>query len=473
MAVKTAAPTRDGQSINNSLRGTLLHHLTLILLPTLLIGTALTYFVAVHRVRDVFDMNLLDVAHDLQRAVEVRDGRLVLDLPPAAQEMVRTANRDRISYVLWNPQQGLIGGDEDLLELDQQIEADFFASQKDRSYKFAAAHFRGRNQRFVQLVATVAGHPLYVTVAQTAGALNGIQRSIFASVFFLGILLTAVALSGVYIGVRRGLKPIAALSAAISLRSSANLTALTTAQAPHELRPIVDNINSLLERLELSLLAHRHFIADAAHQLRTPLAALSAQFEVALKIPPTDTHATLAQMYATTQRASHLANQLLSLARLEHTDQIPQTTETLTLEEILRAVLPRCVLAAESAGIELEFDTKPCRIFGNRILLEELFSNLLDNEIRYVQRGGHVKMLAQQHNETVQISLIDNGPGVPADELEKLGTAFFRADSSNHNGCGLGLAIGREIVRLHKGNMEFLGAGDQGGLRIDIQLPSA
>lgn len=448
-----------------SLRWTLLQYLLLALLPTLLLGTALTYFVAIHRVRDVFDMNLLDVASDLAREVELRDGSLVLELPPTAQEMLRTANQDRISYVLWEPQQGLISGDADLVKIAPRETAP--------GYRFVTAIFRDRNQRVVQLLALREGKPLHITVAQTTGALNGIQRSIFASVFFLGSLLTVMALGGVYIGVRRGLKPIAALSAAINTRSPANLAALPALRAPAELRPIVDNINSLLERLEQSLLAHRHFIADAAHQLRTPLAALNAQLEVALKIPPADTHTTLTQMQTTTQRASHLANQLLSLARLEHIEQIPQTTEAIAIEELLRTVLPPSVLAAEAAGIELEFAITPCRVFGNRILLEELFSNLFDNAIRYVQRGGHVRMLGQQRAASVQLSLIDNGPGVAPADLEKLGTAFFRADSGNPHGCGLGLAIAKEIVRLHNGSIYFLRASAVGGLRIDIHLPAA
>jgi two-component system sensor histidine kinase TctE len=136
-------------------------------------------------------------------------------------------------------------------------------------------------------------------------------------------------------------------------------------------------------------------------------------------------------------------------------------------------VLPRSVLAAEAAGVELEFDIQPCHIFGNRILLEELFSNLFDNAIRYVQRGGLVRMLAQPSGSDVQLSLIDNGPGVAPADLEKLGTAFFRVNSSNHNGCGLGLAIAKEIVRLHKGRINFSQASDAGGLRIDIQLPAS
>jgi two-component system sensor histidine kinase TctE len=448
-----------------SLRGTLLQYLLLILLPTLLLGTALTYFVAIHRVRDVFDMNLLDVASDLGREVELRDGNLILELPPTAQEMLKTANQDRISYVLWESHQGLISGDADLIGVAPAETAP--------GYRFITTLFRGRHQRVVQLLAQREGRLLNITVAQTTGAFNGIQRSIFASVFFLGALLTVVALGGVYIGVWRGLKPIAALSAAINMRSPANLSALPALRAPAELQPIVDNINSLLQRLEQSLLAHRHFIADAAHQLRTPLAVLNAQLDVALKIPPADTRSTLLQIHATTQRASHLANQLLSLARLEHIDQIPQTTETIAIDELLRAVLPRNVLAAEAAGIELEFAIEPCRVFGNRILLEELFSNLFDNAICYVQRGGQVRMQGQRCADRVQLSIVDNGPGVAPDDMEKLGTAFFRTANGNHEGCGLGLAIAKEIVRLHNGNLHFARASVAGGLRIDIQLPAA
>ena len=238
------------------------------------------------------------------------------------------------------------------------------------------------------------------------------------------------------------------------------------------MRPIVENINALLERLGQSLHAHRHFIADAAHQLRTPLATLNAQLEVALKIPPHDAHATFEQLLETAQRASHLANQLLSLARLEYTEQIPPTAEILSLDDILSAVLPHCVIAAEAKAIELNFDIKPSRILGNRILLEELISNLLDNAIRYVQSGGQVTMFSNESDGALHITLLDNGPGMAPENIGKLGTPFFRVDTGNQNGCGLGLAIAREIVRLHKGSLQFSRASEAGGLRIDIELPA-
>ncbi|HEY3700597.1 MAG TPA: ATP-binding protein [Spongiibacteraceae bacterium] len=456
----------------HSLRWTLLRYLLLVLVPTLMIGSALTFYVAAYRVRDAFDFGLLDDARDIARAAEVRDGQLVLELPDIARDMLKTVNQDHVTYAAWDEQLHLITGDAQLIALAPKLGNENF--RFDTIHKsFDTAHKKPRTRRIVILRSVNNGQTFYVAVAQTMSGMIHIQRSIFASVFFFGTLLIVVALIGVYFGVRTGLKPIALLRREIGSRSPTNLMPVDAGPTPRELQPIVHNINALMNRLEQSLISHRHFIADAAHQLRTPLAALYAQIEVALQLPSAEAHAALQQIAQTTQRTSHLANQLLSLARLEHSEQIAQHTEKLEIKDLFGAILPNFVVAAEGAGIDLEFDLLPCGVVGNRILLQELLSNLFDNAIRYVPRGGYVHAQAYTDQNTVKLAIIDNGPGVADGAMVKLGTPFFRAAENNAGGCGLGLAIACEIVRLHRGNMRFSRAKPHGGLRIDIELPMA
>lgn len=456
----------------HSLRWTLLRYLLLVLVPTLMIGSALTFYVAAYRVRDAFDFGLLDDARDIAHAAAVRDGQLVIDLPSVARDMLKTVNQDRVTYAAWDEQLHLITGDAQLIEVAPKL--------GDESFRFDTvhksldiAHKKPRTRRMVVLRSVNDGQTFYVAVAQTMSGMIHIQRSIFASVFFFGTLLIAVALIGVYFGVRTGLKPIALLRREIGSRSPTNLMPVDAAPTPLELQPIVHNINALMNRLEQSLIGHRHFIADAAHQLRTPLAALNAQIEVALRQPSAEAYAALRQIAQTTQRTSHLANQLLSLARLEHSEQIAQHMEKLEIKDLFSAVLPNFVVAAERAGIDLEFDLLPCSVVGNRIALQELLSNLLDNAICYVPRGGYMHAQAYADQNAVKLAIIDNGPGVADEVLAKLGTPFFRAEKNNTNGCGLGLAIVREIVRLHRGSIRFSRAKSHGGLRVDIELPMA
>lgn len=448
-----------------SLRWTLLRYLLMVLVPTLMIGSALTFYVAAYRVRDAFDFGLLDDARDIALAATVRDGQLVIELPSIARDMLKTVNEDHVTYAAWDEHLHLLTGDEQLITLALKLDKE--------NFRFDTIRIKPRTRRMVLLRSVTGGQTFYVAVAQTTSGMIHIQRSIFASVFFFGTLLIAVALAGVYLGVRKGLKPIALLRREISTRSPNNLTPVDADPAPLELQPIVHNVNALMNRLEQSLIAHRHFIADAAHQLRTPLAALYAQIEVAQQSPSTEAHAALQQVAQTTQRAIHIANQLLSLARLEHSEKIAQHTETLEIKDLFSAVLPNVVVAAERNGIDLEFDLQPCSIIGNRILLQELLSNLLDNAIRYVPRGSYVRAQACVDDGTVKIAIIDNGPGVTGAVMAKLGTPFFRAAENNAGGCGLGLAIAREIVQLHQGSIRFSNAQPQGGLRIDIALPAA
>ena len=450
-----------------SLRRTLQHYLLLVLLPTLLAGSALTYYIAVNRVRDAFDLGLLDVAEDIAQATTARSNHLFVTLPDVVRDMLKTVNQDRVIYAVWDDQRRLVTGDARLLTTAAVPEGR-------ASAVFDSIEIGARDWRRVLLRGTHDNRYFYVAVARTTGAMFQIRRNIFLGVFIFGSLLTAVALIGVYVGIRKGLTPIATLCREIGLRSSSNLTPLDSDLSPHELRPIVHNVNALMEQLERSLRGHRRFIADAAHQLRTPLAALDAQIAVAQLAPASEAHAALQQLAATTQRAGHLANQLLSLARLEHAQLPRQHMETVDLQEALGTVLPGFVIAAERSGIELQFDVRPCHLIGHRILLQELLSNLLDNAIRYVPRGGLVDMEAylDEQTDTVRLTISDDGPGVDDEMLTRLGTPFFRGGATDADGCGLGLAIAGEIVRLHGGEIRFARATPRGGLRIDIDFPT-
>ncbi|HET8711464.1 MAG TPA: ATP-binding protein, partial [Spongiibacteraceae bacterium] len=410
------------------------------------------------------DIGLLDDARDIAQATAIRDNKLSTTLPDIALAMLKMRNEDEVIFAVWDAQRDLIAGDARLLAAAPVLD--------DKEFKFSNAHVGKHSRRQILLRSQRDGHAFYVAVAQTTGAMVHIQRSLFTSVFIFGMALSAVALIGVYFGVRTGLRPVVDLRNEIGSRSPSNLTPLQENLAPRELQPIARNLNALMKRLEYALSSHRRFIADAAHQLRTPLAALNAQIEVAQQLPAAEAHSALTQLAETAQRATHLTHQLLSLARLEHTELPAAQMESIELQDFFGKLLPEFVVNAENSGIELDFDIEACRVRGNRILLQELLSNLLDNALHYVPRGGHVHTQARVTAGRLNISIVDDGPGVGDAMREKLGTPFFRATADNTTGCGLGLAIACEIVRLHGGSIHFLQATEQGGLRIDINLPA-
>ncbi|MDE2260410.1 MAG: HAMP domain-containing histidine kinase, partial [Betaproteobacteria bacterium] len=210
------------------------------------------------------------------------------------------------------------------------------------------------------------------------------------------------------------------------------------------------------------------FIADAAHQLRTPLASLSSQIEVALETPPENDKKLLRELLATTQRTTHLANQLLSLARLEHTEQSMIEVTAVDLQHLFQEVSADFVTLAARKGVDLGFELCPGRVWASPLMLRELLANLLDNAIRYTPAGGKVTVSLQPVEHKVLLSVEDNGPGVPETELKKLGIPFHRLPSDQPEGCGLGLAIVREIGRLHAAEVTFHPGSKGLGLKVVV-----
>jgi two-component system sensor histidine kinase TctE len=283
-------------------------------------------------------------------------------------------------------------------------------------------------------------------------------------------LLALVSIAAILLGVQRGLTPVQLLRDEIVSRSPSDLRPISESPAPTELAPIIHGINELLANLSTAFASHRRFIADAAHQLRTPLASLSSQIEVGLETPPEDIKVLLRQLLTTTHRTTHLANQLLSLARLEHTEQSMFEVATVDLRQIILDASADIVTLSARKEVELDFDLLPCRIQGSPLMLRELLANLLDNSIRYTPAGGKVAVTLRVDTQHILLSVEDNGPGVPDDELSKLGTPFYRLSFNQSDGCGLGLAIVREIARLHGAEVYFCQNSTGRGLLVRIQF---
>lgn len=449
----------------DSLRRQLLKRLLWPLSIILLSGSVFAYFFALHSAVNAYDLGLLNDALDISRQIEMQNGRMILNLPPVARQMLLTNNQDRVNYAVWD-QSGQVFSGEPKLQIADML-------GPDESHLFQDIELNGEAQRAILLRGKVEGKLYYVTVAQTVHGRDHLAGGIFASILIPEALIALVAIAVILLGVRSGLSPVELLRDEIISRSSNDLRPIEEVAAPTELAPIIHGINELLENLAASFASHRRFIADAAHQLRTPLAALSSQIEVALLTPPADEKKLLQQLLATTQRTTHLANQLLSLARLEHTEQLMHEVATVELQEILREIAADFVTPAARKVVELDFDLQSCRIKGSALMLRELISNLLDNAVRYTPAGGLIHVSLQNRGQHVSLIVADNGPGVAEEELAQLGTPFHRLPSDQSEGCGLGLAIVREITRLHSAEILFARGAEGSGLRISISFPVA
>ncbi len=272
----------------------------------------------------------------------------------------------------------------------------------------------------------------------------------------------------VWLATRRALRPLDAVAAQIATRQPERLHALAPASAPEEIRPLVQAINDLFGRVEKALESERRFTADAAHELRTPLAALATQAQVALRARDTEErqHA-IDQLIAGSRRATRLVDQLLTLARLDPDSSRP--ADAVMLDRLAEEVCAAHGGQALLKDIALELDAQPATITGNADMLRVLLRNLIDNALRYTPPGGRVTVVV----EPGRLSVTDSGPGIPAGERNKVFDRFHRLAGQDTEGSGLGLSIVARIAEMHGAAITLDGDDHGSGLRVAVSFPPA
>jgi two-component system sensor histidine kinase TctE len=245
------------------------------------------------------------------------------------------------------------------------------------------------------------------------------------------------------------------------------------AAIPHEIEPLLTEMNRLMADVGALHDSSRHFLADAAHQLRTPLAAFKAQTELALRNAHDEsTRVSLEGLLSTLDRQSRLIGQLLALSRAESAAKAAEF-KPLDLVQLARGVAAEWVPRALEQGIDLEFDAAHDKIWvhGDRNSLTEALSNLLDNALRYCRQGDAVTVAVQRDDKEARLSVADTGPGVSESEMDKLFNRFYRVPGTQVEGCGLGLAIVKQIAQTHGGDAHAEAGRDGRGLEVSLRLP--
>jgi two-component system sensor histidine kinase TctE len=448
-----------------SLRKRLMAGLVLSLLLWSVCGSAAAYFLARHFTTQAYDRSLRASMLDIARQIKLVNGHPAIELPPAALEILEWNELDRLFYRVVGLSGMPIAGDADLPP--PRGRSGWMETYYDSQYQ-------GTNVRVAATVHTIPGYsdPLLVMVAETTDARRAITRKILIATLLTEMLLILPVLAGVWLVVGRGLAPLVRLREDIARRSDHDLSPIDNSTTPGEVRPLVDALNGLFSRLEAALSAHRRFVANAAHQLRTPLAGLHTQAELALReSDPSALRRSLEQLHQASGRSSHLINQLMSLARLEPKSGRALQMEQLDLNELARTTISRWVPRALSADIDLGFEPsrRALSVLGDRLLLEELLGNLLDNAIRYTPCGGEVTVRVSELNKSPMLSVEDTGPGIPEDERALVLERFHRGrNAAKTPGSGLGLSIVREIAQTHGATVAIEGGGGSRGTRIEI-----
>lgn len=440
------------------------------LVPLLLLwpmSAALTWLVAQNIASRPYDRDLAQLTRMIARQVVPAEGprgsrgRLVLPEPAAA--LLRSDDVDRVYFQVLGEGGELLAGDREL----PVPEADATQPAAVGEVQFRDELIQNEPVRVASLrVVTSPGDAVRIGLVQVGETME--KRSRLTTEIIKGVLLPQyvilpVAVLLVWFALARGIAPLNHLQQRIQRRASHDLSPIDEHDVPEEVAPLVRAINELLTRLDQSMSTQKHFLADAAHQLKTPLAGLRTQAELAQREIDAgggdvqSVRRSLQQIARSSQRAAHMVNQLLSMARAEDEETARRTQDfhlvrlaTDTVQDFLpKAFDKRIDLGYE--GPDAHSDSVP-RLRGQPILVRELIRNLVDNALQYTPEGGTVtvRVTPDPFGQVVVLQVEDNGPGIPESERELVFQPFYRALGTNVDGSGLGLAIVREIAEKHQ-----------------------
>lgn len=435
------------------------------------ISITVDYDIAKQFVNLTYDRALLEVALDLGRNIKRVNNRSYVDLPDVALQLLQSQPSGRLHYLVTGPRREFISG-EPSFPLPEEPTSDRVSYHDDV--------FLGREIRVVALrVPVQPGSGKGVVLIQVGERLTlrtEVARQLLLRIVLPQTLLTFLAIFAVWYGVGRGLAPLSQLQREIEQRSHRDLSPLPESMVPREVEPLIHAMNGLLERLSASITAQRRFIADAAHQLRTPIAGLKTQAELALRqTHATEAQAAFKQLHTATEQMTRLINQLLWLARAEPDAGHASATERINLVELAREATTDWVPRALARHIDLGFEGSPgeARIEGDPFLVREMLNNLLDNAVRYTQPEGHITVRVNTAERQITLSVEDDGPGVPEAERDRVFERFYRVHGTGVEGCGLGLAIVREIAQRHGAEVALTARGDGTGTIVRVVFSSA
>jgi two-component system, OmpR family, sensor histidine kinase TctE len=422
----------------------------------LVIGAVVAYYPSVEPATQAYDQALVDIGLAIGNHIRVMPTEYRFDLPAAVEQVLRTDRFDKIYYRVMSPAGLEIAGDADLPPPPGD----------------AIAHntvYNGDQVRVVSVQTPCGRSACTVLVGETMVKREHLARDLLLQSLFPDALIALATLVIVWFGVKRGLQPLARLSEEIKARSSGDLRPIDAAGAPEEARPLVGALNGLLDEVSAASRKQQRFLADAAHQLRTPLAGLQAHTELALAQPiPESCRAQLEQVHKATIRTARLANQLLALARAEPGAR--SSSEKIDLKDLAGAQAETWVRQSLARDIDLGFELEPAAVEGDAFLLREALSNLVHNAVEYSPRGGRVTVRTGSRNGHAFLEVEDDGPGIAPQERSHVLERFYRVPGTPGTGSGLGLAIVREIAASHAASISIQdGAGR--GCRVGITFP--
>ena len=464
-----------------SLRGQLLRWLLIPLGVLVMLNAVSVYRNALDAADLAYDRSLLASTRALAERVSIAGGKVVADVPYVALDSFETDTLGRIYYKVTGLDGEFVSGYDDLPPLPPKVpRSDIYPAL----VRFYHASYRGEPVRIAALYQPVYDDTMrgiaLIQVGETLDARRGLSRQILFDTLGRQAALVLAAALLAWFAVRFVLRPLMRLKGEVEARAPTDLSDFDPALVHKEVRPLVLAMNGYMARLQTLIGGQRRFIADASHQLRTPLTVLKTQVELALREferAPADPRALceiVEGIARTTDSAVHLANRLLTLARADNrgadTDMRP-----LSLAATARQAALEQAPAAVRNGIDLELDAAAdATVLGNQPLLHELIANLIDNALRYTPPQGRVILRVLAADDGGRLEVEDSGSGIAVAERERVFAPFYRAAAAheiNPGGAGLGLTIVRDIATLHGARIALADAAGGRGLKVVVQFP--
>ncbi|HWW29006.1 MAG TPA: ATP-binding protein [Steroidobacteraceae bacterium] len=430
------------------------------LLLMALCGALVHYFNSVAPGIISSDRRLKEASNSLMAHVLIKEGRVTLDDGVDGKPPLPAA--DSVKYALRDTQGRLLAG-------DAQIPA--LPMSSDTSQLFAMSQIDHRSLRTLTTRFDTRAGVIFITVADVHPPTDPAVRYGFMSTLLWDFVQLDVTLVLVWVGIQLGLRPVKKLRDDIAQRSPHDLRPIVESSVPREIAPVVVTLNRLFTMLRTAGQSQQQFIANTAHQLRTPITGMQAQLDLLAAEPKAQpVKDRLLILQESIRQLGRAANQLLTLARADPAANIAMKNRPVDLSGLVGEVVAKFFDRALQSDIDLGVDMEPAAIVADPSLLDDLLSNLVDNALKYTPAGGSVTVRAGIHQGKPFLSVEDSGPGIPESERQRVRQRFYRLPNSPGHGSGLGLAIVDEIASLY-GASVTIGSGAAGrGTRVLLQF---
>ncbi len=452
--------------MNASIRINLLKWLIVPLLFINFIGAGLTYWLAWSPAQTAFDQGLADTAWALKSRLRGTDnfGKIVIDLPPQAEQVLRVNHFDLLYITVRDSAGKTMIGDSDFPPLQPPASLD-----EPLAYDGA---MKGEAIRVISLKTKIGLETISIGVAETDRKRTEIRAKIFFTLLLLEGFVTLILVGIVWLAVTKGLLPLKKMQSDLDARNYNDLSSVREDDVALELRPVVNAVNGLLSKVQMDASARQNFLANVAHQLRTPLAGLKTQLEwlIHKHVNDQETAQSGKLMLSSTERMIRQTNQLLVLARAEPGQFENVALESVELNKLIEESVQHFVEMASRKKIDLGYELHSIKVLGDQFLLRDMIDNLIDNAIRYTPEYGAVTVSCVHRSGQNVFSVEDSGAGIAPSERALIFNRFYRL-SDQVAGNGLGLAIVRDIAKDHNAEI-VLSAGIAGkGTTFSVYFP--